>query len=78
VDLHKDIPAYRTYTNPYFKVTVGDFRTKSEAMELLSRIRSEFPSAFVVKENIEYPVVDKNNAVVVDTVKVLRPKSVVE
>ena len=47
-------------------------------MELLSRIRSEFPSAFVVKENIEYPVVDKNNAVVVDTVKVLRPKSVVE
>jgi hypothetical protein len=78
VDLHKDIPAYRTYTNPYFKVTVGDFRTKSEAMELLSRIRSEFPSAFVVKENIEYPVVDRNNAVVVDTVKVLRPKSVVE
>ena len=77
-DLHKDIPAYRTYTNPYFKVTVGDFRTKSEAMELLSRIRTEFPSAFVVKESIAYPVVDKNNAVVVDTVKVLRPKQVVE
>ena len=57
-ELHRDVPAYRTYTNPYFKVTVGDFRTKSEAMELLSRIRSEFPSAFVVKENIEYPVVE--------------------
>jgi hypothetical protein len=57
---------------------VGDFRTKSEAMELLSRIRYEFPSAFVVKESIEYPVVDKNNAVVADTVKVIRPKPVVE
>ena len=63
----KGISAYRTYSNPYFKVTVGDFRTKSEAMELLSRIRGEFPSAFVVKESIEYPIVD--------TVKVLRPVS---
>ena len=73
-NLHRDVPAYRTYANPYFKVTVGDFRTKSEAMALLARIRTEFPSAFVVKENISYPVVDKNNALVVDTVKVIRPK----
>jgi len=70
---YHDIKAYRTYVNPYFKVTVGDFRTKSEAMELLSRIKVEFPGAFVVKENIEFPVVDKDNAYVVDTVKVLRP-----
>ena len=74
--MYHDIRAYRTYANPYFKVTVGDFRTKSEAMELLSRIKSIFPSAFVVKENISYPVVDKSNAYVVDTVKVLRPMSV--
>lgn len=73
--IYHGIKAYRTYANPYFKVTVGDFRTKSEAMELLSRIKSRFPSAFVVKENISYPVVDKSNAYVVDTVKVLRPKS---
>ena len=71
--IYHDVVAYRTYTNPYFKVTVGDFRTKSEAMALLARIRRNFPSAFVVKENIEYPVVDKNNAYVTDTVKVLRP-----
>ena len=72
--LYHDVVAYRTYANPYFKVTVGDFRTKSEAMALLARIKGEFPSAFVVKENIEYPVVDSRNAVVIDTVKVLRPK----
>ncbi len=74
--LYHDVRAYRTYANPYFKVTVGDFRTKSEAMELLSRIKSIFPSAFVVKENISYPVVDKSNAYVVDTIKVLRPIAV--
>ena len=73
---YHDIKAYRTYANPYFKVTVGDFRTKSEAMALLSRIKSAFPSAFVVKENISYPVVDKSNAYIKDTVKVLRPISV--
>ena len=71
--MYHDVKAYRTYANQYFKVTVGDFRTKSEAMELLSRIKYEFPSAFVVKENIEFPIVDKGNVYVIDTVKVLRP-----
>ena len=71
--IYHDVVAYRTYANPYFKVTVGDFRTKSEAMALLERIRYEFPSAFVVKENIAFPVVDKENAYVTDTLKVLRP-----
>ena len=73
--IYHDVVAYRTYANPYFKVTVGDFRTRSEAVKCLERIRSEFPSAFVVKESISYPVVDKENAYVVDTVKVLRPKA---
>lgn len=71
--MYHDVVAYRTYANPYFKVTVGDFRTKSEAMALLERIRYEFPSAFVVKENIAFPVVDKENSYVTDTLKVLRP-----
>lgn len=74
-NLYHDVVAYRTYANPYFKVTVGDFRTKSEAMALLERIRYEFPSAFVVKENISFPVVDRENAYVIDTLKVLRPLS---
>jgi hypothetical protein len=72
--LYHDIKAYRTYANPYFKVTAGDFRTKSEAMAFLNRIKVNFPSAFVVKESIAYPVVDKDNSYVVDTIKVLRPK----
>ena len=49
--------AYRTYSNPFFKVTVGDFRTKSEAMQLMQSIKGSFPSAFIVKETINYPPV---------------------
>ena len=55
----KGIPAYRSYVNPYFKVTVGDFRTKAEAMEKLIRIKKVFPTAFVVKEKIRFPYVDR-------------------
>ena len=72
-EAHPDIPAYRSYANPYFKVTVGDFRTKSEAMQLLRNIVAEFPTAFVVKEHINYPAVDRFKPIYTDTVKVLRP-----
>ncbi|MBO5634994.1 MAG: SPOR domain-containing protein [Bacteroidales bacterium] len=51
------LSAYRTYSNPFFKVTVGDFRTKSEALQLLQRVKGSFPSAFIVKETINYPPV---------------------
>lgn len=68
--------AYRTFTSPYFKVTAGNFRTKSEAMQFLQSIRGEYPSAIVVKENIEYPTVDRRHSYVVDTVKVYRPEPV--
>jgi hypothetical protein len=64
---------YRSFASPYFKVTVGDFRTKSEALQMMRRIKADFPSAFVVKENINYPIVDRNHAYVVDTLSVSRP-----
>ena len=55
--MYPGIAAYRTYSNPFFKVTVGDFRTKSEAMRLLQQVKGSFPSAFIVKETINYPQV---------------------
>ncbi len=70
---HPGIPAYRSYQNPFFKVTVGDFRTKSEAMEFLQKVKGSFPGAFIVKENINFPAADKNHTYVVDTVTVFRP-----
>ena len=45
-------PVYRTYTSPNFKVTVGDFRRKSDAMRLLDKAKAYFPYAFVIEENI--------------------------
>ena len=45
---------YRNFVNPNFKVTVGDFRTKSEALAFLEAVRADFPAAFIVRENIHY------------------------
>ena len=71
-EAYPGVPVYRSYTAPFFKVTVGDCRTRSEAMQLLQTVRGEWPSAFVIKETISYPPVDKEHSYIVDTVKVLR------
>lgn len=72
---HPGIKAYRSFVTPFFKVTAGDFRTKSEAMLLLQSIVNDFPTAFVVKENINFPIVDKQNSFVADTLYILKPCS---
>mgnify|MGYP000847786448 FL=1 len=51
------IKAYLSHVNPYFKVTVGDFRTKYEAQQFASQISSRYPSVFIVREQIGYPIV---------------------
>lgn len=47
--LYPEVGVYRKYENPYFKVTVGDFRTKSEAMKFLHEVKKLYPAAFIVK-----------------------------
>ena len=42
-------------------------------MELLQKIKNEFPTAFVLKENINYPPADRQRTYIVDTVRVTRP-----
>lgn len=37
------------YSNPYYKVIVGNFRNKIEAVSFLNIIKSDFPNAFIVK-----------------------------
>ena len=64
---------YRTFKNPFFKVTIGDFRTKAEAQVALEKISKEFPSAFIVKEKMRFPVIADGVRYTVDTLRVLVP-----
>lgn len=49
------IQAYRSYTSPNFKVSVGNFRTRVDAEILLREIQEEFPDAFIARERFKYP-----------------------
>ncbi|GHT16814.1 hypothetical protein AGMMS4956_19880 [Bacteroidia bacterium] len=53
--IYPTVRAYRSYDNPYFKVAVGDFRTKDEALYFLNEIKSLFPKSFIIQENINFP-----------------------
>lgn len=53
---HPGVGVYRDYENPYFRVTVGDFRTRRDATRFLNSIKGQYPAGFIVKETIKYPM----------------------
>ena len=59
VQSYTDIPCYVVFEEPYYKVLVGDYRTRMEAEKLLKDIVSEYPNAFVVEAEINFPVPDR-------------------
>ena len=52
---HPDIKAYLIFKSPDFKVLVGDFRTKSEALKLQKSLINQYPNAFIVSDAIAFP-----------------------
>jgi len=52
---------YILYTEPNFKVQVGDFRTKLEAQKLQNDLRDKFTSLFIIQGKINPPKTDSSN-----------------
>ena len=46
---------YRTFESPNYKVSVGDFRTKDEALKVFHSLKATYPTALLLKETINYP-----------------------
>ena len=46
---HPGVPCSRTFTDPFFKVTVGNYSSKAEASAALKTLQQEFPAAFIVR-----------------------------
>ena len=51
----EDQKPHLIYQAPYFKVRIGDFRTKSDALKIMDEIKAIYPGAFIVKDYIEFP-----------------------
>lgn len=48
-----ELPPYVEYEQPYFKLRVGDFKTRLEATYFLQQVITLYPGAFIVKDKIK-------------------------
>lgn len=49
---NSELPTYLIYQQPYFKVRVGDFYSRLEALKHFQQITLDFDNAFIVKDDI--------------------------
>lgn len=54
INLYPEIPTYLEYDAPYYRVRVGNFRTKLEAIKIKQQISKNFPGAYPVPEIINF------------------------
>lgn len=55
MDDYPDIPTYRTFDRPnWFKVKVGDFRTREEAAKAFFDIINKYPDAYLIRDVISF------------------------
>jgi hypothetical protein len=55
LQLMPDEEVYLIYQQPYFKVRVGDYRTKMEAEAVYRKLLHEFDKLFIVPDKINLP-----------------------
>ena len=50
--LYPELNAYVSYTQPNYRVKVGDFRTRAEAQQIIAKLRPDFPNLFIFNERV--------------------------
>lgn len=56
ISKHEGVKTYYTFDAPFYRLYVGDFRSRSEAMKFFKEIEKEYPNnAFIVRTKINYP-----------------------
>jgi hypothetical protein len=55
ISKYEEVKSYKKFEYPYFKVYVGDFRIKSDALRFLRQIENEYPDAFIREDIISFP-----------------------
>lgn len=57
-NLYPDIEAYVDYNPPTWRIYVGDFRSRSEALKVQKEISREYPNSFIISDRINFPSLD--------------------
>lgn len=58
VNRYANVPCYLIFQEPYYKVRIGDYRTKMQAEKFLNEIAYDYSNAFVVQDDINFPSLD--------------------
>ncbi len=61
ISSYRKVKAHEIYQQPFFKIRVGDFRTKLEALKFQKEIIEDFPNSFIVKDEIDIDELVKTN-----------------
>lgn len=56
---YPDEPVYIIFQSPFYKVRVGDFRTKADALGVFYALKKKYPGAYIVKDIIRFPSLDE-------------------
>ena len=51
---YQGVKAYISFRQPYYRVRIGDFRTRLEAVKFLGIIRKKYPYAWEIKDKIRF------------------------
>lgn len=54
---YPDVPIYLLFGQPYYRLRVGDFRTRLEAENMYQRLKKKYKNAFVTADRIELPYI---------------------
>jgi sporulation related protein len=55
---YNNVAAYLTFGEPFYRVRVGDFRKKINALGFLEKIKRNYPNAWIIKDKINFPVIN--------------------
>ena len=58
-NLYPEIPAQITFDSPYYKLTVGNFKTKNEALKMKHMISKNFPGAHPISIIIDQALLER-------------------
>ena len=54
---YPDVPIYLVFGQPYYRLRIGDFRTRLEAENMYQRVKKEYKNAFVTADRINLPYI---------------------
>jgi hypothetical protein len=61
---YPDVKVYERYIEPYFRLRVGDFRTRLDARRFMEQIAEDYPpgSVYIVVDTINFPELESVQA----------------